>query len=184
MSRRSRFFAVIAALAVVQLALVGAWRWKFAKSEARLELAAGEAVPAKPAPALSLERADGSTTELASLAAGRPVLVHFWATWCPPCREELPQFLAFGREYSDIAVVAVSVNDDWAAVRDFLPREGLAATLRCVRKEELAAWNTNELPETWLVTADRRVVWRWRGAQEWAAESAELKVREALLARH
>src|SRR5512139_3280197 len=77
------------------------------------------------APDLELERPDGSVVRLSQLR-GTPVLLHFWATWCPPCREELPALITCVREISrarSVQLLAVSVDRDWAPVRGFFAGE-------------------------------------------------------------
>jgi len=80
--------------------------------------------PGEEAPAVELTAPDGSHVSLASLR-GQVVFVNFWATWCPPCREELPSMLALGRELEarhpgKFKMLAISVDDGWDPVRAFL----------------------------------------------------------------
>jgi len=80
----------------------------------------------KPAPAITATLLDGSSFDLAALS-GKVVVVHFWATWCAPCRVEMPAFEAFYRAHKSegLAIVAISLDtrDDLAgvktAMRDF-----------------------------------------------------------------
>ena len=82
------------------------------------------AAEGKPAPAIALPALDGRTVDLAALR-GRVVAVNFWATWCPPCREELPELGAAWREGSQrclevVGVTGESARDDvQAAVQRF-----------------------------------------------------------------
>lgn len=77
----------------------------------------------RPAPAWQAVTLDGRQVDSASLK-GKVVLVHFWATWCPPCREEMPALDAFYRQHAKdgLEVVAISLDDaaDRAKVRDFV----------------------------------------------------------------
>ncbi len=57
---------------------------------------------------------------------GRWVLVNFWATWCPPCRREIPDLISLQKTHKDLAVIGVAVDyDSEKAVGDFVRREGI-----------------------------------------------------------
>jgi cytochrome c biogenesis protein CcmG, thiol:disulfide interchange protein DsbE len=73
------------------------------------------------APALRLPQLGGGTIDLATLR-GKPVWVNFMATWCPPCRDELPLMGGFAARYADkgLVVVAVDVKEDEASVASFM----------------------------------------------------------------
>jgi thiol-disulfide isomerase/thioredoxin len=77
----------------------------------------------QPVAAWQVKTLDGRQIDSSSLK-GKVVLVHFWATWCPPCREEMPALDAFYRQHAKdgLEVVAISLDDDAdrAKVRDFV----------------------------------------------------------------
>jgi peroxiredoxin len=76
----------------------------------------------KPAPDFALKDATGETVKLSDFH-GKVVLLNFWATWCAPCKIEIPWFMEFQREYKDheFAVLGVSMDDDgWDAVRPYM----------------------------------------------------------------
>jgi len=62
-----------------------------------------------PLPEVTLENADGQDISLRELVAGRPAIINAWASWCPFCAHELPDFVALQKEFGD-AVVIVAIN--------------------------------------------------------------------------
>ncbi len=75
-------------------------------------------------PELTLENLDGEPVELASLT-GKPVILNLWATWCPPCRREMP-LLAEVDERDDVTVVVVNQGEELLQIIRFLDGEELA----------------------------------------------------------
>ncbi len=122
---------------------------------------------------------EGKPLELAG-PRQKPTLLHLWATWCGPCREELPAILAYGREGS-VDVVALSVDDDYAAVlayfNDKLPPE-LAWDARIVVEPTMGV---RSLPTTIVVDTDGKVRGTLVGAQDW--KNPQLRLRVAALGR-
>jgi cytochrome c biogenesis protein CcmG/thiol:disulfide interchange protein DsbE len=75
----------------------------------------------RPAPDFALPDAQGNEVKLSDLK-GKVVLLNFWATWCGPCKIEMPWFVEFQRDYKDkgFAVVAVSLDEEgWEVVKPF-----------------------------------------------------------------
>jgi peroxiredoxin len=78
--------------------------------------------PEKPGPDFSLKDSNGQTVHLADYR-GKVVLLNFWATWCGPCKVEIPWFIEFQRKYKDknFVVLGVSMDDDgWDSVRKYI----------------------------------------------------------------
>ncbi len=91
-----------------------------------LLMAAPEMIPAgdadllgHSAPDVTLKMADGKTTKLSALK-GRPVVLSFWASWCGPCRKELPALAVLAAKRSDVQFLAVNVDRDRAPAEKFL----------------------------------------------------------------
>ncbi len=74
--------------------------------------------PGEPAPDFELETLDGEAFRLSDLQ-GKKVILNFWYTWCPPCREEMPEMQKFYEEYGDeVEIVAVNMTDKEKNVQD------------------------------------------------------------------
>ena len=154
--------------------------------------------PSAPAPAIELAAVDGSRFSLAA-AKGQVVFVNFWATWCPPCREEMPSMLRLARDLEarypgKFKMVAVSVDEDLAAVRQYFgapPFAGLPKELTIAHDPDQAVTRTYyctargtcpdlKFPETYIVDKAGRLVAYVVGPRDWDHPGARLFL-EALL---
>ncbi len=84
--------------------------------------AATDEADRKPAPDFTLQDERGENVQLSEFQ-GKVVLLNFWATWCMPCKIEMPWFVEFQRKYKDrgFSVIAVSLDDEgWEVVRPFV----------------------------------------------------------------
>ncbi len=114
---------------------------------------AGHPLVGQPAPDLTLETIDGQPVSLAALR-GRPVLVNFWATWCPPCREEFPHMVAAYADHEDegLEILGVMHQDFAAGARAFAADMG--ATWPILADPEDSAfdgWIVAGLPTSFFV---------------------------------
>ncbi|GAB4576776.1 MAG: TlpA disulfide reductase family protein [Roseibium sp.] len=101
---------------------------------------------------------------------GKVLLVSFWATWCPPCRKEMPSLARLGRELGpDGVVLAVNVGDREVRVRDFLDgidHDGLTV-LMDRDKTMPGAWFLRGLPVTYVLDRSGRVALAAIGDRVW-----------------
>lgn len=107
------------------------------------------------------------TVDLAKLR-GRVVVLNLWATFCAPCVEELPSLLALQRKMPELAVVAVSIDQDDGVYRKFLIRHHVdVLTVRDADQRVNALYGTAQIPETYII--DRQGVVRRKlvNAQDW-----------------
>ncbi|MEQ9503473.1 MAG: TlpA disulfide reductase family protein [Deltaproteobacteria bacterium] len=98
------------------------------------------------------------------------VVVHFWATWCSPCVEELPHLLQFARQ-SDLRILAVSLDPDWDSIRSFVGAEPAETIVRARSKDSAVRFGVVTLPETLVIGADGRLRARFAGARDWRSET-------------
>ena len=111
--------------------------------------------PGMPAPDFQLKSLDGQTVSLGSLR-GRPVMLNFWATWCGPCRVEMP-FIQGVFEDSDWAeqglmVLGVNLGDSPSAVRSFMEDNGLSFTVLLDADQSAAQdYNIRGIPTTYFI---------------------------------
>ena len=145
---------------------------------------AHSAPPGPLAPAFSLPTLNGHSVSLMSLR-GRVVVVNFWATWCPPCRAELPALADFARRQGAMGAVLLPVNltsleTSERAVRAFVKNYGLGADVLLDRTGAVAqAWDVRAYPSTFVVDPEGRVSAKRTGA----VDPAWLR-RQTTAARH
>ncbi|HXK02064.1 MAG TPA: TlpA disulfide reductase family protein [Verrucomicrobiae bacterium] len=114
----------------------------------------------KPAPEFALKDADGKTVHLSDYK-GRVVLLDFFATWCGPCKIEIPWFMEMERQNKDrgFAVLGVSMDDEgWEVVKPFLAELGV--NYRVVIGNDATATQyggVDALPTTFLIDKDGRI---------------------------
>lgn len=104
-------------------------------------------------PDFALQTLDGETVRLSELR-GRRVLLNFWATWCGPCRVELPFLARWARNHPDTVVLALAVDRDPDDVRRLAPSLDLPFPILLTDRGTQAAYGVTTLPTSVLVDAD------------------------------
>lgn len=135
-----------------------------------MALAAPEMIPDIPmdlvgrtAPGFTAERANGSVFELDE-TRGKPVLLSFWASWCGPCRLELPALDALQKTRDDVVIYAVNVDRDRTKAEPFLA--SVKFDLPIVwdnQAEALGQYDVTSMPTMFLLDAQGTVKWRKTG---------------------
>jgi len=113
----------------------------------------------KAAPALVVTELDGGTFDLAKLR-GKVVLVSYWATWCAPCRKDMPKLDAFYRRYhpQNLEIIGISVDrqSDLKKVRKVMA--SLAYPVAVLKDVSVDGFGKPEgVPITWIIDADGKV---------------------------
>ncbi len=123
------------------------------------------------APPYSLPDREGVAHSLADLS-GRPVLLNFWASWCPPCLDEMPslQKLAKDLEGTDLAIVAVTLDESWDDATGAMEKTGFGEGILVLadpKREVALAFGTEKVPETYLIDRQGRIVHQFIGPRDW-----------------
>jgi thiol-disulfide isomerase/thioredoxin len=138
----------------------------------------------KDAPAFALPKGqDGPIISLDAFGK-KWVLVNFWATWCPPCREEMPSLELLHRQISeDMVVLAVSVDENWLDVQKFFAHQPPSFAVVWDKGKKLATqFGVSKFPETFLISPDRKVVVQFSGSRDWSSAESLQYFREQIAA--
>ena len=123
-----------------------------------------------PIPSLTFKKIDGSVVQLQQ--EKRIQILHFWASWCTPCVEEIPQLITFSQKFSDKAqIVAISQDSNIAEIKVFLksfPKLESNHLQLTWDEQRIAArqLQINKLPES-LIFVDGKLTKRLSGAYPW-----------------
>ncbi|MFN2187739.1 MAG: TlpA family protein disulfide reductase [Candidatus Promineifilaceae bacterium] len=112
-------------------------------------------IPGHRAPTFTLETTTEETVSLADFA-GKPVVLNFWATWCPPCRAEIPHFQDTSLKYDGLAVIlGIDQGEPLPIVADFAASFGVTYPLLLDSNSDVnRQYNVSALPTTIFIDAD------------------------------
>ena len=122
----------------------------------------------QPAPNFPLTL-NGQVTELAALR-GRVVVLNFWATWCPPCVDEMPSLQRLHESLSDegLVVLGISVDESRAAYENFLRTHGITFPNHHDPEKRISTlYGTFMYPETYIISKNGLLVRKVIGPLEW-----------------
>jgi len=169
-----RFFALAAAPPIIFSLLQPA---AYAAPAAALKAMVPRAVPAV---------ADTRLAQMLAAHKGKPVLVNFWATWCEPCREEMPSLarLAARWQAQGLTVLTVAVADNAKRVEDFLwetlPHQQTLPVLHDRDQTISRTWEARMLPTTVILNKQHRIVARGTGAIDWDAPAIDKQLKKLI----
>jgi len=113
---------------------------------------------------------DGNRTIHLRDFRGKTVLLNFWASWCPPCIEELPSLNALQQQMPQLVVLGVNFNDDRAAYEQFLKDHRVAfLTIHDETQKSNLAFGTTRPPESYIIDPHGVIRRKFIGPQDWTS---------------
>jgi thiol-disulfide isomerase/thioredoxin len=121
------------------------------------------------APDFTVQDTDKSVT--LSQFRGKPVVLNFWATWCPPCKEEVPSIVELQQKLGDkVVILAVSTDVDDDAYRSFVKKNMPGVlTVRDGNRRSNSLYGTFAFPETFIIDRQGVIQRKFIGAVDWTS---------------
>ncbi len=166
-------------VAVVLLVFGSGWLWMSrvpAGSTASTVIAPAPAV-GHPAPDFTLPGLDGTLVSLSDLR-GRPVVLNFWATWCGPCRAEMPELQAAADRFDgSLVVLGVDQGEDEATVSAFLQELGISFPIVLDKEQDVGnTYRIMGLPTTFFIDKNGMIQRVWTGEMNGAILAEGIQV--------
>lgn len=149
---------------IIVVVIVGLFGWAiydFVGKEKPEELSAEVGIEQGDlAPDFELETLDGETVKLSDYR-GQKVLLNFWASWCPPCRAEMPDMQKFHEEYEDAVILAVNLRETETSasnVENFLEEFNVTFTVLSDKNTVVAnIYKAQALPTSYLINTEGKI---------------------------
>jgi cytochrome c-type biogenesis protein len=134
----------------------------------------------RPAPKYGALTLDGKPTSLESFQ-GKPILINVWATWCVPCRQEMPALESLYNKFSNqsLQIVGVSIDGPGTAqrIKSFIDRMGITYTILHDPDDKFSrAFRTIGVPESFLINANGKIVHTWKGPFDAMSQDTQARV--------
>ena len=101
---------------------------------------------------------------------GRVVLINFWATWCAPCRDEMPSMndLRRGPRFDQLVILAFSVDQSWDEVNRFMSENHFTLPVYADFDRKISTlYGTRKFPETYIIDKKGKVAFKIIGSTDW-----------------
>ncbi|ABK99614.1 TlpA family protein disulfide reductase [Pelobacter propionicus] len=159
-------------LCLLALAILAALTMACQRNEQGIEGAAFTAAENRPAPEIVVSDLNGGSLRLSQLK-GKVVLLNFWATWCPPCREEIPSMMRLNASMAGkpFQMVAVSLDEGGkTAIEEFFRAHGfLLPAYTDAQGKAASVYGVSGVPETFVIDKSGIVVKKIIGPLAWDA---------------
>ncbi|ATE62019.1 TlpA family protein disulfide reductase [Thauera sinica] len=130
-------------------------------------------------PAPGLPPAPPALQQVLDAVRGKAVIVNFWASWCEPCRKEMPALVELDEREPGVALVTVAVADRAADTRRFLADHLIGNTVVVPDPDQgiARAWNARMIPTTYVLDARHQPRYRVVGEADWRDAALQDRVR-------
>jgi len=138
--------------------------------------------PGVPPPALALKELDGRPHQLSEYR-GKVILINFWATWCGPCRDEMPSIQGLKEKLAGrpFVVLAVNLDEPESRIKRFLTEMKVDFTVLLDPERKVArAWEARILPASFVIGPDGRIRYSLVGEINWDHEQVVSQIAELL----
>jgi peroxiredoxin len=174
-----RWLSVFAALLIC---LAAAYFFLFDKAERPQAPPVDQLQAGSMAPDFTLKDLKGNSVTLSQLR-GKVVFLNFWATWCPPCRAEMPAMERLNEVYGsqDFVMLAVNIEEDVEAVKAFLKENPHSfSVLLDLEANAQNLYGVYRFPETFLIDKKGKIVERYLGAWDWSGVDFLKKINDLM----
>jgi peptide-methionine (R)-S-oxide reductase len=132
-----------------------------------------------PAPEWQLQDLQGKTIKLSDYR-GKVVVLNFWATWCAPCKAELPGFIELQKKYENkgMTFIGLSADQETKAVPPFIKARGIDYPILIATPAVISTYEAQALPTTYLIDRNGNIIDKHVGA--WPADALEVSLKQAL----
>lgn len=113
---------------------------------------------------------DGKTVKLSQFK-GKVIILNFWATWCPPCREEMPSMDAMYKKFkgTDLVMLPVSIDDNTETIREFMKKNNYEMpAYHDANREAGSVYGITGVPETFLIDRKNIIAEKFIGPVDWS----------------
>lgn len=175
---KGAFLALVAVLALSGV-VIGLFKMGFFSQES-----VKSSSPFRAAPEFSLKDFKGTAHRLSELK-GNVVMLHFWASWCPPCLDEIPHWVELATRYKDrgLRLVAISLDEKWEDAHKILPSDQTLGKVLSLLDQGAKAsdlYGSYQFPETYLLSPRLEILYKWVGPQDWQGEKMTKLIEKAL----
>jgi len=150
-------------------------------SSARLSAQEGSSLFNQPAPAWTLKDLDGKSVSFEQFK-GKVVVIDFWATWCGPCKKEIPGYIELQKKYGKDGLVIIGISIDQNGpkqVKKFVTKNDMNYTIVMGDDTIMATFgNFTMIPTTFLINREGKIIHQKSGT--WAHDEYEALVKKAL----